>query len=59
MPNPRIPIPKQRRNPPPENRVKFKNTEDPRRPRVPRQPIPNAIVLDDVYDEKLTEQEVC
>jgi hypothetical protein len=57
MPNPRIPIPEQRRNPPPENRVRFENTEDPPRPRVPRQPTPNAVVLDDVCDEKLTEQE--
>jgi hypothetical protein len=26
MPNPIIPIPEQRRNPPPENRVRFENT---------------------------------
>jgi hypothetical protein len=57
MPNPRMPILKQRRNPPPENRVRFKNTKDPPRPRVPRQPTPNAIVLDDVCDEKSTEKE--
>jgi len=45
MPNTRIPIPEQRRNPPPKNRVRFKNNEDPLRPRVPRQPTPNAIFL--------------
>jgi hypothetical protein len=57
MPNPRIPIPEQRRNPPPENRVRFENTDNPQRPRVPRQPTPNVVVLDDVYDEQLIEQE--
>jgi hypothetical protein len=56
MPNPRMPIPEQRRNPPPKNKVRFENTEDPSRPRVPRQPTRNVVVLDDVYDEKLTEQ---
>jgi hypothetical protein len=55
--NPRIPIPEQRRNPPPENRVIFKNTKDPPRTRVPRQPTPNAYVFYDVCDERLTEQE--
>ena len=34
--NPRIPIPEQRRNPPQENRVRFENTDNPQRPRVPR-----------------------
>jgi hypothetical protein len=37
--------------------VRFENTDNPQRPRVPRQPTPNATVLDDVYDEKLIEQE--
>jgi hypothetical protein len=58
MPNPRMLIPEQRRNPPPENRVRFENIDDPQRPRVPRQPTPNAVVLDDVYDEQLIEQEI-
>ena len=57
MPNPRIPILEKRRNPPLENRVRFKNMDNPQRPRVPRQPTPNTVVLDDVYDEKLIEQE--
>jgi hypothetical protein len=57
IPNSRIPIPEQRRNPPPENRVKFENTDDPQRQRVPRQPTKNTTVMDDVYNEKLTEQE--
>jgi hypothetical protein len=57
MPNPRMPIPKQRRNPPPEKKVRFDNTDNPQRPRVPRQPTPNMAVSDDVYDEQLIEQE--
>jgi hypothetical protein len=57
MPNPRMLIPEQRRNPPLENRVRFKNTDDPQRPRVPKQPTPNVVVLDDVYDEQLIEKE--
>jgi hypothetical protein len=57
MPNQKMSIPKQRRNPPPENRVKFENTKDSPRPRVPRQPTPNAVVLDDICDEKSIEQE--
>jgi hypothetical protein len=53
MPKPRMPIPDQRRNPPPENIFRFENTNDPQRLRVPRQPTPNRVVMDDVYDEKL------
>jgi hypothetical protein len=56
MLNPRMLIPKKRRNPPPENRVRFENIDDPQRPRVPRQPTPNTVVLDDVYDEQLIKQ---
>jgi hypothetical protein len=56
MPNPRMLIPEQRRNLPLKNRVSFENTNDPQRPRVPRQPTPNAVVLDDVYDKKLIEK---
>jgi hypothetical protein len=48
----------QRRNPPPRNRVGFENTDDPQTPRVPIMPTPNAVILDDVYDEKLIEQEI-
>jgi hypothetical protein len=55
--NPRMPIPKKRKNPPQENRVRFENTNNPQRSRVPRQPTPNVVVLDDVYDEKIIEQE--
>ena len=57
MSNQRIPIPEKRRNPPQENRVRFENTDNPQRPRVPRQPTPNVVVLDEVYDEKIIEQE--
>jgi hypothetical protein len=37
--------------------VSLENTNNPQRPRVPRQPTSNATVLDDVYDEQLIEQE--
>jgi hypothetical protein len=57
MPNPRISIPEQKTNPPPENRVIFENTNDPPRPSVPIQPTPNMVVFDDVCDEKMNEQE--
>ena len=56
MPNPRMSIPEQRRNPPPKNRVMFENMDKPQRARVPRQPTPNTVVLDDVYDEQLIKQ---
>jgi hypothetical protein len=56
MSNRRIPIPEQRWKPPPENRVRFENTEDPPRPRVPRQPTPNATFLDVVCDKQSTKK---
>jgi hypothetical protein len=55
--NPRMSVPEQRRNPPQENRVRFENMDSPQRPKVTIQPTPNAVVLDDVYDEKIVEQE--
>jgi hypothetical protein len=55
--NPRIPVPEQRRNPPQENIVRFENTDNPQRPRVPRKPTPNVAALDDMYDEQIVEQE--
>jgi len=57
MPKPSMSISEQRRNPLPENIVRFKNTDDPQRLRAPRQPTLNAVVLDDVYDEQLIEKE--
>jgi hypothetical protein len=54
--NLRMSVQEKRRNPPQENRVRFENTDNPQRQRVPRKPIPNAVVLDDVYDEKMVEQ---
>jgi UTP:GlnB (protein PII) uridylyltransferase len=36
MPNPRTSIPEKKRNPPLENRVRFENSNNPQRPRVPR-----------------------
>jgi hypothetical protein len=36
--------------------VRFENTDNPQRPRVPRKPIPNVVVLDDVYDEQMVEK---
>ena len=55
--NLRIPVPEQRMHPPQENRVMFENINNPQRPRVPKQPTPNAVDLDDLYDEKIIEQE--
>jgi hypothetical protein len=54
--NSRMSVQYKRRNPPQENRVRFEKTNNPQRPRVPKKPIPNAIILDDVYDEKMVEQ---
>jgi hypothetical protein len=36
--------------------VRLENTNNPQRQRVPRKPIPNAVVLNDVYDEKMVEK---
>jgi hypothetical protein len=55
--NPRMSAPEKRRNPPQENGVRFENMDNLQRPRVPRKPTPNAVILDDVYDEKMVEQE--
>jgi hypothetical protein len=55
--NPRMHVPEKRRNPPQGNRVRLENMDNTQRPRVPRQPTPNAVVLDDVYDEKMVEKE--
>jgi hypothetical protein len=44
------------RTPPQENKVRFENTDNLQRQRVPRQPVPNAVVMDDVYDEKMVEK---
>jgi hypothetical protein len=37
--------------------VRFENMDNPQIPRVPRKHVPNPVVLDDVYDEKLVEQD--
>jgi hypothetical protein len=50
-------VPEKIRNSPQENKVRFENMDNSQRPRVPRQPTPNAAILDDVYDEKIVEQE--
>jgi hypothetical protein len=42
IPNPRMSVPEQRRNPPQEKRVRFENVDNQQRQRVPRQPILNA-----------------
>jgi hypothetical protein len=48
--NSRMPVPEKRRNPPQENIVRSENNDNMKIQRVHRQPIPNADVLDDVYD---------
>jgi hypothetical protein len=55
--NPRMSVQEQRGNPPQEFKVRFENTGNLQRPRVPRQSTPNVVVLDDVYDEKMVKQE--
>jgi hypothetical protein len=35
----------------------FENMDNPQIPRVPMQSTPNVVVMDDVYDEKIVEQE--
>jgi hypothetical protein len=42
---------------PHEKRVRFKNTNNQQRERVPRQLVQNAVVLDEPYDEQIYEQE--
>jgi hypothetical protein len=54
--NPRIPVQEKRRIPPHEKRVRFENTDNQQRQRFPRKPMPNAVVLDDIYDEQIVEQ---
>jgi hypothetical protein len=54
--NPRMSVQEQRGNPPQEFKVRFENTGNLQRPRVPRQPILDEAVLDDVYDEKMVDQ---
>jgi hypothetical protein len=53
----RMSVQEKRRNPPEENRVRFENMDNLQRPRVPRKPTPNAVILDDLYDEKMVEKE--
>jgi hypothetical protein len=54
--NPRILVQEKIRNPPQENKLRFENTDNQQRQRVPRKPIPNEIVSDDIYNEKLVEK---
>jgi hypothetical protein len=37
--------------------VRFENTDNQQRQRVPRKPVPNPFVLDEIYDEQIAEQE--
>lgn len=55
--NSRMSVQEQRRNLPQENRVRFENTDNQQRQRVPMQIVPNAAVLDEIYDEQIAEQE--
>jgi hypothetical protein len=57
--NLRISVPEKIRNHPQENKVRFENMDNPQRPRVVRLPTPNAVVLDDVYDDQMVEKENC
>jgi hypothetical protein len=55
--NPRMLVQEQRRNLPKENRVRFENTDNQQRQRVPRKPVPNEVVLDEIRDEQIAGQE--
>jgi hypothetical protein len=57
MPDSRMPVPEQRRNPAQEQRTRIENTNDQQRQRIPRAPNPNAIILEEAYDEQVIEQE--
>jgi hypothetical protein len=46
-------VQEKRRNPPQENRVR---SDNPQSQRVPRKKIPNGVVLDGVYEEKIVEK---
>jgi hypothetical protein len=56
-PNMRMSVQEKRRNPPQEQRVRFENVDNQQRQRVPRQPVLNATVLDDPYNEQIVEKE--
>jgi hypothetical protein len=49
-------VQEKRMNPPQENKVRFEKTDNQQRQRVPRKLIPNTVVLDDIYDEKMVEK---
>jgi len=53
----RMSVPEKRRNLPKENKVRFENMDNTQRSRVPRQRSSNAVVPNDIYDEKMVEQE--
>ena len=57
MPGSRMPFPKKRRNPTQEQRTRIENNNDQQRQRIPRARNPNAIILEEAYDEQTIEQE--
>jgi hypothetical protein len=57
MPNMRMSVPEQRRNPTQEQRMRFENVDNQQRQRVPRQPTLNTVILDEPYNEKMVEPE--
>jgi hypothetical protein len=57
MPDSRMSVPEQRRNHAQEQRTRIENTNDQQRQRIPRAPNPNAIILEEAYDEQVIEQE--
>ena len=56
-PNMRMSVQEKRRNPPQEQRVRFENVDNQQRQRVLGKEIPNAMVLDEPYNEQIVEQE--
>jgi hypothetical protein len=57
-PNPRMHVPEKRRNPIHEQRERNDGIDDQQRQRLPRAPNPNAVVLEDAFDEQNIDQEV-
>jgi hypothetical protein len=55
--NPRMSVTKQRRNPAPEQRMRFVNVDNQQRQRVLGQPTQNTIILDEPYNEQMVEPE--
>jgi len=57
IPNSRMSVPRQRRNSAQEQRPRIENVDNQQRQRIPRAPNPNAVILEEPYNEKMVDQE--